>query len=226
MATGDPLILGETNQSSSITELDDSSGRGLNVYSTGWGVAGLGGTQGVGLYGTAGTGGVGVYGVGTVDDPNSYAGLFFGGKVDVLFGNFTVWFGSKSAAVRHPDGSNRLLYSVESPECWFEDFGRGRLVRGSTKVRLDRDFAAVVRTGDYHVFLTPEGDSQGLYVSGKSKTGFEVREQQNGKSGARFSYRIVAKRKDVPGPRLPKVKLPKLAKLPKPSRRKASRVAA
>lgn len=27
---------------------------------------------------------------------------------------------------------------MESPESWFEDFGRGRLVRGKGKVVLDR----------------------------------------------------------------------------------------
>ena len=46
------------------------------------------------------------------------------------------------AAVSHPDGSHRLLYSLESPESWFEDFGEARLVDGKAEVRLDPDFAA------------------------------------------------------------------------------------
>jgi hypothetical protein len=114
---------------------------------------------------------------------------------------------------------------MESPECWFEDFGKGKLVRGRAKVKLDRDFAAVVRTNNYHVFVTAEGDSNGLYVSSKNQRGFEVREQQKGNSSIRFSYRIVAKRKDIPGPRLPKVKLPKVGSMPKPPRRKLASVA-
>jgi len=155
--------------------------------------------------------------------PPSFAGYFEG---NVVISGSLVGGGAKSAAVRHPDGSHRLLYSMESPECWFEDFGKGKLVRGRARVKLDRDFAAVVRTNNYYVFVTAEGDSKGLYIGSKNQSGFEVREQQNGNSSVRFSYRIVAKRKDIPGPRLPKVKLPKVRGLPKPPRRKITRVRA
>jgi hypothetical protein len=129
----------------------------------------------------------------------------FQGNVQVD-GNFVV-SGKKSAAVPHPDGSHRLLYCLESPESWFEDFGRAELRGGRAAVRLDPDFAAVARTDGYHVFLTPEGDSQGLYVSRRNRTGFEVREQQRGKSSLAFSYRVVARRKDIEGGRLEKVTL-------------------
>jgi hypothetical protein len=95
---------------------------------------------------------------------------------------------------------------MESPEAWFEDFGRGRLVRGKARVRLDPMFAGVVRTGAYHVFLTSEGESQGLYVRRRTRAGFEVWERGGGKSGVGFSYRVVAKRKDIPGRRFEKVK--------------------
>ena len=146
---------------------------------------------------------------------------------DVLIqGNVYVSGGyPKSALVRVGDGSHRALYCVESPECWFEDFGRGRLVRGKARVRLDRTFAAVVRTGDYHVFLSPEGLSHGLYVSRRSRNGFEVREQHRGTSTVRFSYRIVARRKDVDAPRFKRVKLAELPKLPpRPPKPKQPRI--
>lgn len=133
----------------------------------------------------------------------------FGGDVSVSGGVYVegplkVFGNPKSAVVRLPDGSHRLLYCMESPESWFEDFGRGRLVRGKAKVTLDRTFAAVVRTNDYHVFLSSEGESGGIYVSRRTRTGFEVREQGGGRSTVRFSYRIVARRKDVTAPRFPK----------------------
>jgi hypothetical protein len=73
---------------------------------------------------------------------------------------------------------------------------------------LDRDFAAVVRTDDYHVFLSPEGDSKGLYVSSRTRTGFQVREQDQGAGSVAFSYRLVARRKDVAVQRFQKIKLP------------------
>jgi hypothetical protein len=62
---------------------------------------------------------------------------------------------------------------------------------------------------DFHVFLSSEGDSKGLYVSGRTRTGFEVREQARGTSSIAFSYRLVARRKDAASQRFQKVELPK-----------------
>jgi hypothetical protein len=124
-------------------------------------------------------------------------------------GHFFTQGGFKSAVVPHPDGSHRLLHSIESPESWFEDFGRAQITGGRAWVDLDPDFAAVVDTEDYHVFLTPEGDSNGLYVSRSETEGFEVREQQDGTSGLTLSYRVVARRKEASETgRLAKVELP------------------
>jgi hypothetical protein len=184
-----------------------TSGSAEGVFGFGVvGVKGLGGD--VGVYGSSAEG-VGVLGK-TGDPANGVIGTaagFFVGPTWV-FGPFIVFGGPKSAAVPHPDGSHRLLYSMESPESWFEDFGRAKLSKGRAKVRFDRDFAAVVKTAAYHVFLTPYSDSKGLYVSRRTGKGFEVREQQGGKSNAPFSYRIVAKRKDIREQRLAKVNLP------------------
>jgi hypothetical protein len=127
---------------------------------------------------------VGVYGQAT----NNYAGYFAG--------NLLVT-GTKSAAVPFPDGSRRVLYCMESPELWFEDFGAAKLKRGRAVVKIDTDFAKVVKLSDYHVFLTPQGDCHGLYVRRKSGKSFEVRELQGGGHSIGFSYRIVAKRKDI-----------------------------
>ena len=138
-----------------------------------------------------------------------YAGIFHGPVA--INGPLTV-FGNnhKSGAVQHPDGSHRRLYCMEAPESLFEDFGRAQLTNGSAEVSLDADFAALIRTDDYHVFLTPEGDCGGLHVAQRGTTGFSVREHGRGTSGVPFSYRIVAKRKDVEAPRLEKVTPPRL----------------
>lgn len=166
--------------------------------------------------------GAGVFGAAAVDVDNweSYTGRagVFVGPVDVMgdvtvTGNWVAW-GTKSAAAKHSDGTHRLLYCIESPENQFEDFGEAKLVRGRAKVRLDRDFAAVADTRRYHVFLTPYGDSNGLYVSSRNRNGFEVREQGGGTSGVRFSYRVVAKRKHVTVKRFQKIAPPKKPKLP------------
>jgi hypothetical protein len=61
------------------------------------------------------------------------------------------------------------------------------------------------------VFLTPEGDCQGLYVR-KRGSRFEVRELQGGISNVAFSYCIVAKRKDIKRHRrFAKIDMPKVA---------------
>jgi hypothetical protein len=142
------------------------------------------------------------------DNPGVAAGLF-GGDV-IIDGNLTVVNGAKSAAILHRDGSHRRLYCMESPESWFEDFGEARLVKGRASVKLESGFLSVVKMDRYHVFLTPYGESSGLYVSHRGKQGFQVRERGQGKSNVSFSYRVVAKRSDVDGKRFAKVKLPKV----------------
>lgn len=135
-----------------------------------------------------------------------FAGIFLGPVV--TWGPLVNFAGPKSAAVPHPDGSHRLLYCMESPESWFEDFGEAKLVKGKAAVKIDKDFAGVAKTDDYHVFLSPYGESNGLYVSRRNRNGFEVREQSGGRNTLTFSYRVVARRKDVPSERLPKFDAP------------------
>jgi hypothetical protein len=76
----------------------------------------------------------------------------------------------------------------------------------------------VVRRDQYHVFLSPYGDCNGLYVSGRSSGGFTVREFKKGTSNVRFSYPIAARRKDVPDERMPEVALPEIATVQRPGR--------
>lgn len=44
------------------------------------------------------------------------------------------------------------------------------------------------------VFLTPNGDCKGLYVTARSAASFEVHELSGGTSNVEFDYRIVARR--------------------------------
>jgi hypothetical protein len=179
-----------------------------------------------------GAGGFGVYGlsakghglVGAVASPgaaavvgatNGVVGAFaaaFYGPV-IVGGDFTVVGGAKSAAVPHPDGSHRRLYCMESPESWFEDFGRGQLAGGTAVVRIDPNFAALVNMDDYHVFLTAHDDHDGLHVKDQRADGFSVR-ARGGSGCASFSWRVVAKRRDIPAPRLESVAIPSEPALP------------
>jgi hypothetical protein len=136
--------------------------------------------------------------------PGGTAGRFDGNVV--VSGTLTVG-GVKSAAVPFPDGSHRRLYCVESPESWFEDFGFGELSNGEGQVQLDPGFRSVVNGDAYHVFITEYGDHNALYVAERSGTGFLVRAKASRANGT-FSYRVVAKRKDIAAPRFAKVEPP------------------
>jgi hypothetical protein len=83
-----------------------------------------------------------------------------------------------------------------------EVFGEAQLVNGRAFVPIDPALADVidVRAG-YHVFVTPEGDSNALYVT-KGSGGFLVREQHGGRSNMAFDYRIVVKPREERGARL------------------------
>ena len=59
-----------------------------------------------------------------------------------------------------------------------------------------------------HVFLSAEGECNGLYVSGYRTSGFIVREQGRGTSSVTFSYRVVGRRRDIRGERMKKVTVP------------------
>jgi hypothetical protein len=88
-------------------------------------------------------------------------------------------------------------------------------------VDLDPDYAALIQLDNYHVFLTPEGESAGLYVADMSPSGFAVREQREGSSHLTFSYRVVARPMDIAGDRLAEIddqeiSPPAQAELPEP----------
>src|SRR5262249_45361825 len=101
-----------------------------------------------------------------------------------------------TGGVAVPGGRKVAMSSGSATENWVEDAGSGQLSHGATTIHLDSTFAETVNTGvEYHVFLTPKGDCEGLYVSAESPQGFEVRELRHGHSNIAFDYRIMAKRK-------------------------------
>jgi hypothetical protein len=223
-------VQGGTSSGSYGVYGEAESGDGVHGAATsGNGVAGSSGS-GTAVMGSSGTG-YGVYGA----SPNNYAvvgvttsgnGVYgqvsaanqagLVGRQDNSSGNWAVYgfgnigaTGTKSAVVPAADGNGHLtLYCMESPECWFEDFGSAKLARGSATVKIDPEFAHTVVTEDYFVFVQAEGECKGLYVARKTGTSFVVRELDSGASSVSFSYRIVARRKDVSAPRLNRVTLP------------------
>lgn len=147
----------------------------------GMGVSGIGWN---GVY-PLGSNDIGVYG--SVGNNANYA--IYGN------GNFAIVNGTKSASVGTSKG-NQLLYCIESPEVWFEDFGTGKLVNGEVEIKLDELFLETVVIDEAHpmiVTITPMGNCNGLYVE-PGTTSFKVKELGNGTSNVSFSYRITCKR--------------------------------
>ncbi|HEV2425724.1 MAG TPA: hypothetical protein VGZ29_12925 [Terriglobia bacterium] len=110
--------------------------------------------------------------------------------------------GTQSAVVP-VDGRKLALYTIQAPDNWFEDVGSATLSDGAASVKLEPKFAQTVNTRvEYHVFLTPKGDCDGLFVTDETPAGFEVRELRHGRSNVAFDYRIVARRRGYENVRL------------------------
>ena len=151
-------------------------------------------------------------------------GPTYGGQctIDVsgnLFCTGTLGLAVKKAADNRQVG----LYTVQSSENWIEDYGSGGLLNGVATINIEPQFAQTVTTdASYHVFLTPNGDCEGLYVSQKGAASFEVHELKGGKSNVQFDYRIVAHRKGFETARLPDLTVKFQKKVQPPAKPRAA----
>jgi len=199
-----------------------------NIYSGVWGDTGTSSTAvspawAVGVIGTSDDGHAGVF----LNNSNSWTTMYLGNSgtagTSVVPGLFTTLQASTRTGTCGIGGNGDLTctgqvktlatagggartvetYAMQSPENWMEDFGSAALEHGVAVVNIDPGFAETVSgTAGYYVFLTPNGDSRGLYISRKTAATFEVRESGGGTSSLSFDYRIVAKRRGYDGQRL------------------------
>jgi hypothetical protein len=194
-------------------------GASIDVYGAVWGDSGIddstiGSDWSAGVYGTADNGRAGVF----VNESNSYPTMYLynygtDGTGNVKTGLFGTLMAASATGTCGIDGGSMSCtgpikslvsaggsrtvetYSMQSPENWMEDFGSGSVVNGHASISLDPAFAQTVSAdASYKVFITPNGESKGLYVTAKTASGFEVRESNGGSSSLSFDYRIVAKR--------------------------------
>jgi hypothetical protein len=111
--------------------------------------------------------------------------------------------GQKNAIVPTSKGMTKV-YSEESSECWFTDYGEAHLVNGKAHIDIDPLFLETVTIDNQNpmqVYLQEYDESNGLTVK-RGASCFDVIEKAGGKSDASFSYRIVAKRKGQENARL------------------------
>lgn len=171
----------------------DSSNAVFSVFSTGYVTSAGGGQFNIGGIGT-----YGVYGQGTdtgiIGQCASFGLDEFWGQDSSGTTNFTVdCTGTPSSIVRTRNGSYATAIVPRSTSPVLEDYGEARLLNGTATVRLDPAFAETISNKTpYLVFVTPDGDTNGLYVANKTMLSFQVREIHGGRSTLVFDYRIVA----------------------------------
>jgi len=101
--------------------------------------------------------------------------------------------GTINSFVRVRNGNTVVSYAATSASPTVEDTGSGQLINGTAIVSLDPTFAqSIDQRQVYHVMLTPDGDTRGLYVASKGPEGFVVREVQGGHGSLSFDYHIYA----------------------------------
>ena len=107
--------------------------------------------------------------------------------------------GSPGTIVKDLNENRVHMSCPEAPEYLFEDYGHGKLTRGSAHIIVDPIFAKNIIVNEDHelrVFIQLEGDCNGVFVTNKTANGFDVRELNNGTSNTNFTYHIVANRAD------------------------------
>jgi hypothetical protein len=197
-----------------------SSNNGVEGHSTGSGGSGVAGIE----RGTASGSGDGVYSE-SADTTNLYEALeakadssntyIFEGFNASTNGLCTIDYNAslactggtvvKNVRTRHTNanGQHVLAYAAESATATIEDVGTATMAAGVANVTIDPAFASVMDHRWYYVFLTPLGETRGLYVSEKTPSAFQVRESERGRSRLEFDYRIVAHPLDAKNDRLP-----------------------
>lgn len=117
-----------------------------------------------------------------------------GNNVFFVTGNGDVYYhGGLHTFAATSTGAQALAFSPQTTRAQIQDTGTGHLVNGHAMVMLDSTFARTIDPRQtYQVFLTPDGDTRGLYVASKTPSQFVVREVQGGHGTFSFDYQITA----------------------------------
>jgi len=218
--TGTSIV---TNNSSSSAAV-----QGVNTYVTaaGTGVVGVGNNTTASLL-TSGAGGqffgtvCGIYGYAKNTSGNRYGGYFTsnpssGSNTNYTYvglyysgaGGGTTYYniygnGATSMNVPNPNGQQVTMFSSATPEPLLTDYGTGQLTSGFCHVELDPTYTYNIsfdKNSDLKIFIQLEGDCNGVFVTNKTRIGFDVIELKGGKSNVSFSWSSIAKRNDLKDP--------------------------
>jgi hypothetical protein len=206
--------------------------RGQSTY--GFGVAGWS-TEGGGLFGLAGGEAPAIEGVGGTSNDSSGLSLVTyqaSGKSEFWVTNdsnahvngLIYTNGNCSKGCDRTRGERIVSYAAQTSAPMLEDVGESQLSSGRARVAIDASLARAIDQGaPYVVFVTPEGQSHGLYVTDKTPSGFAVVENDGGRSSIPFGYRIVAKPYGVNAARLPVVTAAQMPRAVMPNKMRMQR---
>ncbi len=107
--------------------------------------------------------------------------------------------GTVSTTAENVNGERVVLHCTEAPEIYFEDYGQGQLINGRVHINIDPTIAKNITVNEKHplrVFIQLEDECNGVFVTNKTGSSFDVVELASGQSNAKFQYRIVGNRAD------------------------------
>ena len=131
------------------------------------------------------------YGVFTAGDEENVAPVFLLDNYGNEKLNGTLTTNASITDVTKTTGRDVVSYAARTASPTLEDFGKSNLRNGAATVTLDPTFASAIDTGSFEVFITPHGNSNGLYAT-NTRNGFAVHENNGGHASLAFDYRIVA----------------------------------
>ena len=124
--------------------------------------------------------------------PDCGISIMFSTGTTNVYGDFTVYGGTKSKLADADEYGRRLLYCYETPTPMFGDIGEGVIDEtGFCYVFIDPVFAETISTHQYQVFLQKYGQGD-CYVLERHPDYFIV----SGEPGLSFGWELKAKQKD------------------------------
>lgn len=129
----------------------------------------------------------------TAIDPNGSNVMSLDTAGNMVLAGTLTQNGTPRSVRRTSRGTAVVTFSAQQVSRTVEDVGRAELVNGYAVVSIGAAFSAAAASSEYLVFITPEGDCKGLFISEKHARQFAVRESQGGRSSLAFNYRVIGK---------------------------------
>jgi hypothetical protein len=146
--------------------------------------------------------GIGVYGeLFGADIHGGVYGAYVEGDNYSIYSDGDVYKNGLDVHLQEESGENQVLYTNVSTDVTIMTSGIAILDKGTASISFDDSFSKVVSDNEAIVVtVTPIGNSNGIYLNSVDKNGFEISENNDGKSNVTVSYIAIGKRKGYENP--------------------------